>query len=98
MKLLYRIPAIRRFFPKNETELPERGALTARIARPGLFFLLLSLLVLHAVYYLPFFSDDAYISLRYAKRLVQGLGLTWTGGEVVEGYSDLLWVLLNAGL
>lgn len=44
----------------------------------------------------PFVSDDAFISLRYADRLLHGLGLTWTDGERVEGYSNLSWVLLCA--
>jgi hypothetical protein len=52
------------------------------------------LLAVHASYFYPFFSDDALISLRYAERLSQGQGLTWTDGERVEGYTDLLWVLL----
>lgn len=46
----------------------------------------------------PFCSDDAFISLRYSERLLAGEGLTWTDGERVEGYSNLLWVLLCAGL
>ena len=54
------------------------------------------LLAFHASYYYPFISDDSLISLRYAQRLVEGKGLTWTAGHPVEGYSNLLWVLLNA--
>lgn len=50
----------------------------------------------HAGRYLPFVSDDAFISLRYTQRLLEGQGLTWTDGERVEGYSNLLWVLLCA--
>lgn len=46
----------------------------------------------------PFFSDDSFISLRFSERLLQGDGLTWTDGERVEGYSNLLWVLLTAAL
>lgn len=46
----------------------------------------------------PYFSDDAFISLRYAARLLAGHGLTFTDGERVEGYSNLLWVLACAGL
>ncbi len=42
-------------------------------------------LLLHARSYLPLVYDDSLISLRYAKRLLQGHGLTWTDGEVVEG-------------
>jgi len=44
--------------------------------------------------YLPFFADDSFISLRYAQRFFHGQGLTWTDGERVEGYSNLLWVLV----
>ncbi len=58
----------------------------------------LAALGLHARAYLPFLCDDALISLRYAKRLLQGDGLTWNPGERVEGYSNLLWVLSTAAL
>lgn len=51
------------------------------------------LLLWHASRYLPFIADDSLISLRYAERLLEGKGLTWTDGEAVEGYSNLLWVL-----
>jgi arabinofuranosyltransferase len=64
----------------------------------SVLFLGCAILALHAYRYLPFFSDDALISLRYAKRFLEGNGLTWNDGERVEGYSNLLWVLLNAGL
>jgi hypothetical protein len=46
----------------------------------------------------PFIEDDSLISLRYAERLLSGSGLTWTDGEKVEGYSNLLWILLSAAL
>ena len=52
----------------------------------------------HAARAFPFFADDAFISLRYAQRLLEGRGLTWTDGDAVEGYSNLLWVLACAGL
>lgn len=55
-----------------------------------------ALLLLHARTYLFFLEDDAYISLRYADRLLAGHGLTWNDGEFVEGYSNLLWVLAAA--
>ncbi|HMQ16364.1 MAG TPA: hypothetical protein PKC49_10345 [Phycisphaerae bacterium] len=48
--------------------------------------------------HLPFMSDDAFISLRYAQRLLEGHGLTWTAGPRVEGYTNLLWLLACAGL
>jgi hypothetical protein len=46
----------------------------------------------------PFFSDDAFVSLRYSDRLLRGQGLTWTDGQHVEGYSNLLWVLACSAL
>lgn len=74
--------------PKRET-LVRTGAATAIGA------LLLSA---HAAYYWPFIADDAFISLRYAQNLVAGHGLVWNAGERVEGYSNLLFVLITAGL
>ena len=42
-----------------------------------------------------FVCDDAYISFRYARHLVEGIGLRFNASEVpaVEGYSNLLWIL-----
>jgi arabinofuranosyltransferase len=54
----------------------------------------LSLLTIHAAIYIPFTPDDSYISYQYAKRFSEGLGLTWSSGRPVEGYSNFLWVML----
>lgn len=43
-----------------------------------------------------FFHDDAYISLRYAKHLLEGYGLVWNPGETIQGYSNFLHVMLAA--
>ena len=47
-----------------------------------------------------FVVDDAYISFRYARHLVDGIGLRYNPGEdpPVEGYSNLGWVLLAAAV
>jgi len=37
--------------------------------------------------------DDAFISFRYARQLLDGNGLVFNPGERVEGYTNLLWVL-----
>ncbi|MGH9967882.1 MAG: hypothetical protein ACREBG_08655 [Pyrinomonadaceae bacterium] len=58
----------------------------------------LAVLAIHAWHYMPFIADDALISLRYSKRLIEGQGLAWNPGERVEGYSNLLWVLCTAAL
>jgi hypothetical protein len=42
--------------------------------------------------------EDAMISMRYAHHLAQGHGLVWNPGEYVEGYSNVLWVLVMAGV
>lgn len=39
-----------------------------------------------------FYHDDAYISLRYAARLLAGEGLSWNAGERVEGFTHPLWL------
>lgn len=41
-------------------------------------------------------NDDAFISFRYAKNLVDGHGLVWNPGERLEGYSNFLWVMAFA--
>ena len=41
-----------------------------------------------------FVPDDTYISLRYARNLADGNGLTFNPGERVEGYSNFLWILM----
>lgn len=40
--------------------------------------------------------DDAMISLRYARNLVDGHGLVWNLGERVEGFSNPLWTFVMA--
>ncbi|MCP5497945.1 MAG: hypothetical protein H7A23_25610 [Leptospiraceae bacterium] len=40
--------------------------------------------------------DDAFVSFRYAKNLVNGYGLVYNVGEYVEGYTNFLWTLLIA--
>ncbi len=43
-------------------------------------------------------SDDAWISYRYAWNLANGQGLVFNPGELVEGFSNLLYVLVLAGV
>lgn len=46
--------------------------------------------------HLGWVGDDAYISFRYVRNLVQGQGLVYNPGERVEGYTNFLWVILLA--
>ncbi|MCB9666318.1 MAG: hypothetical protein H6732_19565 [Alphaproteobacteria bacterium] len=45
-----------------------------------------------------FLCDDAYISFRYVRNLVDGQGLVFNRGEYVEGYTNFLWVLELAAI
>ncbi len=45
-----------------------------------------------------FLCDDAFISFRYVRNLLDGHGLVFNPGEHVEGYSNFLWVLELAAI
>lgn len=46
-----------------------------------------------------FITDDAYISLRYARNFADGFGPVWNpGGPTVEGFSNPLLVLIEAAI
>lgn len=85
---------------RRTVSAPAQGRLRASGRWPGLLLFAagFAALALHTRRFLPFISDDALISLTYAKRFARGLGLTWNGGLYVEGYSNLLWVLATAAL
>lgn len=41
--------------------------------------------------------DDSYITYRYSRNLLRGLGVVWNPGEPpVEGYSNFLWMVAHA--
>jgi hypothetical protein len=58
--------------------------------------LLLALMGFGGVIWPSWFSDDAFISFRYAQNLVAGNGLVYNVGERVEGYTNFLWTILAA--
>lgn len=84
--------------PEHAAIVGPRGEVRRAVLAAAIAALALAALAAHAAAYLPYLSDDALISLRYADRLIHDAGLTWTEGERVEGYSNLLWVLACAGL
>jgi len=43
-----------------------------------------------------YWCDDSFISFRFARNLVHGLGLVYNPGERVEGYTNFLWTLIAA--
>ncbi|MEO8666684.1 MAG: hypothetical protein ABI462_14415, partial [Ignavibacteria bacterium] len=58
------------------------------------FLIVLSLAYVFICMNNKFIQDDAYISFRYIQNFVNGNGLVFNIGERVEGYTNLLWVLL----
>jgi len=59
--------------------------------------LLLAAALLHMATYWYYTVEDAYISFRYAENFARGQGLTYNPGERIEGFSNLLWVLILGG-
>jgi hypothetical protein len=59
-----------------------------------LFWWLTFLALLGMAWKNRFIQDDAFISFRYAFHSAQGQGLVWNLGELVEGYTNFLWVLI----
>src|SRR5262245_16319000 len=62
--------------------------------RPGILALFAIALLLPHGLAIGFLNDDAFISYRYAKNWVDGLGLVFNPGEHVEGYTNFLWTIL----
>jgi hypothetical protein len=63
-----------------------------------LFLLALALCIFSFWVYQRFYTDDAFISLRYADNFLKGHGLVWNPGERVEGYTNFSQVMLVAFL
>lgn len=49
-----------------------------------------------AAFYRQLLVDDAFISFRYARNLIDGFGLVWNPREYLESYSNFLWLMLIA--
>lgn len=80
---------------KFEIKTPAKPA-APKDNRPVVYFLLtaLSFGLIYLCNQVNFIQDDSYISFRFVKNFVQGNGLVFNPGERVEGYTNLLWVLI----
>ena len=79
------------------SSLPWRAAGAQGRARQILAFLLVTApwgaLLAWLSHVAWFLCEDAFISFRYARNLLEGHGLVFNPGEYVEGYSNFLWTL-----
>ena len=67
--------------------------------RRMMYFLLVAVAVVVGVLWasgLSYVDDDCFVSFRYAKNLINGLGLVYNAEERVEGYTNFLWTMLIA--
>lgn len=72
------------------------ACIVAAYAGYGVLFIFRTSFVVEDVRYFSLF-DDAMISMRYARNLIEGHGLIWNpGGDAVEGYTNFFWVLFMA--
>ena len=82
--------------------MPLRTALAGSLAGirlwRGLLFLPWLVLLAWAAAESWFLCDDAFVSFRYARNLLEGHGLVYNVGERVEGYTNFLWTLELAAL
>lgn len=77
--------------------LRSRGTILASVAAIGFYGVFIARTRFSADGVVGFtLFDDAMISMRYARNLVEGHGLVFNPGEPVEGYSNPLWTLWMA--
>lgn len=82
-------------------ELPMENHLTParRLSRSLLVWGISSAVLAWFVWQFRWVCDDAFISFRYSRNLVQGFGLRYNPADTpIEGYSNLLWVLAMAAV
>ena len=81
---------------------PAITAMRYRFSPPRLYFVIAILPWLALLGWLAsvswFLTDDAFISFRYARNLLEGHGLVFNPGERVEGYSNFLWTVELAAI
>ena len=83
--------------PSRDAAPAARQSIAAPGRQPWTAYLLLSILLASGLFAWArhrYEFDDAFISYRYAHNLSSGHGLVFNPGERVEGYSNLLWIVI----
>lgn len=84
---------------EGSATLPRGSALVRSLPAEGIGLALgLTLYAVSIFRHRHFFHDDAFITLRYARNLADLGAIAWNPGEMVEGYTSLLHVVLLGGL
>ncbi|MCD4653590.1 hypothetical protein K8T06_06610 [bacterium] len=70
------------------------------LGRPGIWILgiVFLYLCLQITFGFAIFTDDPFISFRYARNIADGHGVVFNHGERVEGYTNFLWVMILSGI
>jgi hypothetical protein len=72
--------------------LDESGSrLLRRVLILSVIVLVLFVLGIRIFHYIP---DDTYITLRYARNVIDGKGFVFNEGERLEGYTNYLWLII----
>ena len=88
----------RMYFEISSGYLGDTYTRLLRFALRAVFFLPWLLILSWMVALSWWLTDDAFISFRYARNLLEGHGLVFNPGERVEGYTNFLWTLELAGI
>ena len=76
----------------NKTsDVPLKG-----VFRPWMIIIALIIIAAYQYHFINFTWDDPFITWRYAENFANGKGLVFNDGQRVEGYSNLLYVLIFA--
>jgi hypothetical protein len=90
---------LNRMGDRDEGEQPATAKARSALNIREPFLVPLVVLVATRVFFwrqLPFASEDAYITYRFARNLVVGYGLGYNPGQRVMGFSSPLWTMWNA--
>ena len=92
----------RRRPPQHACAIPKFPTMRYQFSAPRRYFAIAALPWLALLGWLAsvswFLTDDAFISFRYARNLLEGHGLVFNPGERVEGYSNFLWTVELAAI
>lgn len=57
-----------------------------------------AIVLIDGIFYVRFYADDAFITLRYSRNFAEGHGPVWNPGQHVEGYTSFSWMAILAGM